>query len=81
MSSIPLEFNGSLEQTELLTNFSCYKCKFPLSESDIAQKNYLLYVSNHANEVQQVYDAEEESVYFLHLWLKAVQHQTLLFVY
>ena len=67
MSSIPLEFNGSLEQTELLTNFSCHKCKFPISESDVEKKNYVLYVSNHSNEIQQVYDYEEEPVYFLHL--------------
>jgi hypothetical protein len=66
MSSIPLEFNGSFEQVELLTNFICQKCKFPLSENDIAKNNYLLYVSNYANEVQQVFECEEDPVYFLH---------------
>ena len=66
MSSIPIEFNGSFDQSELLTNFTCWKCKLPISESDIVQKNYLLYVSNQANEIQQVYDYEEEPVYFLH---------------
>ena len=66
MSSIPLNFQGSFDQSELLTNFTCWECKLPISESDIAQKNYLLYVSNQANEVQQVFECEEDPVYFLH---------------
>jgi len=67
MSSIPIEFKGSFESSELLTNFSCRECQQAITASDIIQKNYLLYVSNHSNEVQQVYDYEEESVYFLQL--------------
>ena len=66
MSSIPIEFNGNFEQAELLTNFTCWECKLPIIASDIAQKNYLLYVSNQANEVQQVFECEEDPVYFLH---------------
>jgi hypothetical protein len=75
MSALPLEFNGSFEHSELLTNFTCRECKSLISESDISQRNYVLYVSNHANEIQQVFDYEEEPVYFLHFWLKAVHHR------
>jgi hypothetical protein len=75
MSALPLEFNGSFEHSELLTNFTCWNCKSPISENDIEKKNYVLYVSNHSNEIQPVYDAEAEPVYFPHFWLKAVQHQ------
>ena len=67
MSSIPIEFNGTFEASELLTNFSCRECQQAITANDITQKNYLLYVSNQANEIQQVYDHEEEPVYFLQL--------------
>jgi hypothetical protein len=66
MSALPLEFNGNFEHSELLTNFTCRKRKSPISASDVEKKNYLLYVSNQANEVQPVYDYESEPVYFLH---------------
>ena len=65
MSSIPIEFNGNFERSELLTNFSCRECQQAITASDIVQNNYLLYVSNQANEVQQVFDAAEDPVYFL----------------
>ena len=31
-----------------------------------------------SNEIQQVFDYEEEPVYFLHFWLKAVNDKSLL---
>ena len=54
MASIELKFSGTFNKSDYLQDFSCGYCQRYLSERDISQGNYRLYVSDYANEVGKV---------------------------
>jgi len=51
MASIELKFSGTFAKTDYLKEFSCIGCQHYLTEQEISQGNYRLYVSDYANEV------------------------------
>jgi hypothetical protein len=53
MASIELKFSGTFQKDDYLQDFSCGICQHYLSEKDISQSNYRLYVSDYANEVDK----------------------------
>jgi hypothetical protein len=53
MASIELKFSGTFQKDDYLKDFSCVGCQQYLSEQDISQSNYRLYVSDYANEVDK----------------------------
>jgi len=53
MASIELKFQGTFNKSDYLTEFSCVGCQQYLTEYDISQGNYRLYVSDYANEVDK----------------------------
>ncbi|MEG7979014.1 MAG: hypothetical protein NY202_03835 [Mollicutes bacterium UO1] len=53
MASIELKFSGNFQKDDYLQEFSCIGCQQYLSEKDISQGNYRLYVSDYANEVDK----------------------------
>ena len=48
-----LKFSGFFEKDQYLKDFQCPQCRQPISEQDIKQKNYMLWVSDYANEVSK----------------------------
>jgi len=53
MASIELKFSGTFAKTDYLQEFCCGFCQQYLTEQDISQGNYHLYVSDYANEVDK----------------------------
>jgi len=53
MASIELKFSGTFQKDDYLQDFSCGYCQQYLSEKDISQGNYRLYVSDYVNEVDK----------------------------
>ncbi|MEG7979028.1 MAG: hypothetical protein NY202_03915 [Mollicutes bacterium UO1] len=51
MASIELKFQGTFNNTDYLQEFSCGNCQHYLTEQDICQGNYRLYVSDYANDL------------------------------
>ena len=79
MTSIELKFSGTFNKSDYLKDFSCGYCQRYLSERDISQGNYRLYVSDYANEVNKddYFSARlgrNLTTYGLNFWLKAVEH-------
>ena len=63
-----------------LKDFACVFCQHYLTEYDISQGNYRLYVSDYANEVdkEEIFSdrlGRKLTTYGLTFWLKAVEHQ------
>jgi len=46
-----LKFTGTFEKSQLLKDFSCSRCWQAITETDITEKNYRLWVSDYANEI------------------------------
>jgi len=51
MASIELKFSGTFQKDNYLQEFTCAYCQHYLTEQDICQGNYRLYVSDYVNEV------------------------------
>ncbi|CAG8566608.1 23716_t:CDS:1, partial [Racocetra persica] len=74
MSATPIKFSGSFLNTELLREFVCLACQQSLTEEDISERNYSLYVSSQQNQiVKEEYGTQ--SFYGLKFWLRTVQHR------
>ena len=79
MASIELKFSGTFNKSDYLKDFSCGICQQYITEQDISQNNYRLWVSDYANEVSKEEFLSERSgqyltVYSLNFWLKFVEH-------
>jgi len=79
MASIELKFSGTFQKDDYLKEFSCAYCQQSITEQDICQGNYRLYVSDYANEVDKEEFFSERlgrslTTYGLNFWLKAVGH-------
>jgi len=46
-----LKFAGFFEKSNYLKDFKCPHCNCYLTEQDITEKNYQLWVSDYANEI------------------------------
>jgi len=53
MASIELKFFRTFTKSDYLQDFSCGCCQRYLSQQDISQGNYRLYVSDYANKVSK----------------------------
>ncbi|CAG8508076.1 22669_t:CDS:2 [Racocetra persica] len=51
MGAVELKFQGTFNKSDYLQEFSCGICQQYITEQDICQSNYRLYVSDYANEV------------------------------
>jgi len=71
MGAVELKFNGSFERSEYLKEFSCPYCDKFITDKDLRENNYRLWVSDYANEITK----SESSVYGLDFWLKSVEHE------
>ena len=69
-----LKFTGFFDNRELLKDFSCWQCKQAISEQDIQQKNYQLWVSDYANEITKNF-CGDNLVHGVSFWLKSVEHE------
>ena len=79
MTAIELKFSGTFNNSDYLQEFSCAYCQQFITEQDISQGNYRLYVSDYANEVdkEEFFSARlgrNLTAYGLNFWLKAVGH-------
>ena len=79
MASIELKFSGTFQKDDYLKEFSCGSCQQAITEQDICQGNYRLYVSDYANEVDKEEFFSQRlgrhlTIYGLNFWLKAVGH-------
>ena len=74
MTTELLKFAGTFAKDQYLKDFQCPQCRQYISEQDIEKKNYMLRVSDYANEVSkdQHFDIIQ---YNLTFWLKSVEHQ------
>lgn len=53
MGAVELKFNGTFAKDQFLKDFSCSNCQQAISEQDIEQKNYALWVSDYANDINK----------------------------
>ena len=79
MAAIELKFSGTFNKSDYLKEFSCGFCQHYITEQDIYQGNYRLYVSDYANDLQKEEFFSERlgrhlTTYGLNFWLKAVGH-------
>ncbi|CAG8459709.1 6982_t:CDS:2, partial [Racocetra persica] len=51
--AVELKFQGTFNKSDYLQEFSCGICQQYITEQDICQSNYRLYVSDYANEVEK----------------------------
>jgi hypothetical protein len=70
MGAVELKFSGSFERSSYLKEFHCSCCDKFITEQDISENNYRLWVSDYANEITK----SESSVYGVDFWLKNVEH-------
>ena len=75
-----LKFSGFFDNRELLKDFSCPQCKQVISERDITEKNYQLWVSDYANDISKSEFFADRlgrnlTCYSLTFWLKGVEHE------
>ena len=80
MATIELKFSGTFSKADYFKEFSCGFCQQAITEQDISQGNYRLYVSDYANEVdKEVFFSarlgRNLTSYGLTFWLKSVEHQ------
>jgi hypothetical protein len=80
MGSELLKFTGTFAKDQVLKDFSCPRCKQPISEQDLSEKNYQLWVSDYANEVEKSEFFSDRlnrnlTCYNLTFWLKGVEHE------
>ena len=53
MGTTLLRFDGLLANSQFLKDFSCPNCQQSITEQDLEQKNYVLGVSDYANEINK----------------------------
>ena len=53
MASVELKFSGTFRNSDYLKEFCCGSCQQYLTEQDISQGNYRLYVSDYASDVNK----------------------------
>jgi len=53
MGAVELKFQGTFNKSDYLKEFSCAYCQHYLTEQDISQSNYRLYVSDYANDLNK----------------------------
>ena len=53
MGAVELKFQGTFNNSDYLQEFSCAYCQHYLTEQDISQGNYRLYVSDYANDISK----------------------------
>jgi len=53
MASVELKFQGTFNKSDYLQEFSCAYCHHYITEQDISQGNYRLYVSDYANDLNK----------------------------
>ena len=75
-----LKFTGFFDNRELLKDFRCSNCQQAISEQDIQQKNYQLWVSDYANGIDKSEFFANRlgrnlTCYSLTFWLKGVEHE------
>ncbi len=74
MGAVELKFSGFFEKYDYLKDFQCPQCRQYISEEDIEKKNYMLWVSDYANELTK--ERSLGSTYYgLSFWLRLVEHQ------
>ncbi|KLL04438.1 MAG: hypothetical protein MRERV_22c029 [Mycoplasmataceae bacterium RV_VA103A] len=79
MGAVELKFQGTFNKSDYLKDFSCGICQQAITEQDILNSNYRLYVSDYANEVEKEECFSQRlgrslTAYGLNFWLKAVEH-------
>ena len=80
MSAVELKFAGSFEKSHYLKDWQCPNCDKFITDNDISEKNYSLWVSDYANEVSKDEFLSPRlgrnmTAYSLEIWLKGVEHQ------
>lgn len=80
MGAVELKFHGTFAKDNYLKDFQCPQCRQFLTEQDISEKNYQLWVSDYANEVEKSEFFANRlgrnlTAYSLSFWLKAVEHE------
>jgi len=80
MSTVELKFEGTFESSNYLKDFQCVNCNHYLSDKDIAESNYSLWVSDYSNELSrdEFYSSlvgRKLTQYNLTFWLKSVEHE------
>lgn len=53
MGAVELKFQGTFNKSDYLQEFSCGYCQQAITEQEISQGNYRLYVRDYANEVEK----------------------------
>ena len=71
MATIELKFSGTFNKSDYLKEFCCPYCDKFITDQDISENNYRLWVSDYANEITK----SESSVYGVDFWLKSVEHE------
>ena len=74
MGAVKLKFSGSFERSQYLKEFCCPYCDKFITDKDISESNYRLWVSDYANEIAKSESALVGSVYGVEFWLKSVEH-------
>jgi len=74
MGAIELKFNGFFEKSNYLKDFQCSQCQQTITEQDIAERNYQLWVSDYANEITKDFYGDSQT-HGISFWLKAVEHE------
>jgi len=74
MGAVELKFSGSFEKDQYLKEFQCPYCDKFITDNDISENNYRLWVSDYANEITRSESALVGSVYGVEFWLKSVEH-------
>ena len=80
MGAVELKFDGFFDNRELLKDFRCSNCQQFISEQDISEKNYQLWVSDYANDISKSEFFANRlnrnlTCYNLTFWLKGVEHE------
>lgn len=70
-----LKFDGTFEKSQHLKDFQCSDCGLFIDDKDIEQRNYQLWVSDYANDINKTYIRSGQSCHSLTFWLKAVDHK------
>jgi len=80
MGTTLLKFDGLLANSQFLKDFTCPNCQQPITEQAIQAKNYVLGVSDYANEISKelLFSSklsQGQPFYSLIFWLKGVEHE------
>ena len=75
MGAVELKFSGSFERSSYLKDWQCPYCDKSITDNDISENNYRLWVSDYANEITRSESTFVGSVYGVDFWLKSVEHE------